>query len=192
MLPDLAAVFATQAPPSSETSMPPPDAPTVEAAGRRAPGKETGMNLNLKWLLIFASSLAGLAVCAMLGLLGSLWQADTTKISFVIIGLYLVVSPFIGWLTAHAPQRAVADYRRACRFTPELMTGLGMLGTVIGFLMMLGPAFSGLDVNNVQSTQAALGRMASGMAVALTTTLAGLACSMVLQLQLVNLDIVRR
>jgi hypothetical protein len=69
--------------------------------------------------------------------------------------------------------------------------GLGMLGTVIGFLLMLGPAFRGLDAANVQSMQAALGFMAAGMGVALTTTLVGLACSMLLQLQLVNLDLAR-
>lgn len=150
------------------------------------------MTCDLKWLLIFASSLAVLLVCAMLGLVQQLWSVDNTKISFVIIGLYLVVSPFVGWLTDRAPPRTVADYRQACRYTPELMMGLGMLGTVIGFLQMLGLAFAGLDPSNIQATQAALSQMASGISVALITTLVGLACAMPLQLQLVNLDIARR
>jgi hypothetical protein len=34
--------------------------------------------------------------------------------------------------------------------------------------------------------------MASGMSTALTTTLVGLACALLLQLQLVNLDVARR
>ena len=147
---------------------------------------------NLKWLLIFTSSLAALFVCAALGLVRGLWAVDSTKISFVILALYMVVSPFVGWLTAGAPIQAVADYRRACRFVPELMLGLGMLGTVIGFLMMLGLAFDGLDPANLQAMKTALTSMASGMSTALTTTLVGLACALLLQLQLVNLDVARR
>ncbi len=150
------------------------------------------MVFNLKWLLLFVSSLVALAVCSMLGLVQKLWDVDSTKISFGILMLYLLVSPFIGWLTAHAPYQTVVDYRRACRFTPELMVGLGMLGTVIGFLLMLGLAFKGLDPSNLESTKEALTRISSGISVALTTTLVGLACSLMLQLQLVNLDIARR
>ena len=150
------------------------------------------MTCNLKWLLIYVASLAGVAICGMLGLLDALWKTDNTRISFIILGLYLVVSPFVGWLTCGAPAKAVSRYRQACRFTPELMVGLGMLGTVIGFLQMLGTSFAQLDPSNVKATQAALSAMASGISVALLTTLVGLACSMPLQLQLVNLDIARR
>ena len=150
------------------------------------------MACNLKWLLIFASSLAGLMVCAMLGLLQTLWDVDGTRISFIIMAIYLVVSAFVGWLTTDAPAQAVAAYRQACRYAPELMMGLGMLGTVIGFVQMLGGAFTDLDPSNVKATQAALSQMAAGISVALTTTLVGLACAMPLQLQLVNLDIARR
>jgi hypothetical protein len=149
------------------------------------------MVFNLKWLLLFCSSLVGIGICGALGLLHKLWETDATMISFSILVLYLIVSPFVGWLTAYAPARLVETYRAACRFVPEFMTGLGMLGTVIGFLMMLGPTFGGLDAGNVKAMQTALGHMAGGMAVALTTTLVGLACSMVLQLQLVNLDLAR-
>jgi hypothetical protein len=150
------------------------------------------MTFNLKWLLVFSASVIGLAVCAALGLLRSLWEVDATRISFVILALYLVVSPFVGWLTTKATHRTVADYVRACHFAAELMLGLGMLGTVIGFLQMLGLGFKGLDPSNAQSVQAALAGIASGISVALTTTLVGLACSMLLQLQIVNLDLARR
>ena len=149
------------------------------------------MVFNLKWLLVFCASLVGIGICGALGLMRKLWETDSTMISYTILVLYLIVSMFVGWLTAYAPLRIVEAYRAACRFVPELMTGLGMLGTVIGFLMMLGPTFGGLDAGNVAAMQSALGHMAAGMAVALTTTLVGLACSMVLQLQLVNLDLAR-
>jgi uncharacterized membrane protein YfcA len=150
------------------------------------------MTCNLWWLLIFVTSIVALALCGALGLLHDLWAADNTRISFIILALYMMVSPFVGWLTSAAPPKAVTDYRQACRYAPELMVGLGMLGTVIGFLQMLGLAFTHLDPSNLKATQAALSAMASGISVALLTTLVGLACSMPLQLQLVNLDIARR
>ena len=118
------------------------------------------MVFNLKWLLVFCASLVGIGICGALGLLHKLWETDSTMISYTILVLYLIVSPFVGWLTACAPSRIVEAYRGACRFVPELMTGLGMLGTVIGFLMMLGPTFGGLDAGNVKAMQTALGHMA--------------------------------
>jgi len=146
------------------------------------------MTCNLRWLLIFVSSMVGLVVCGMLGLLHDLWLADGTRISFLILGLYALVGLFVGWLTWLRPDSAVRRYRAACGFVPELMTGLGMLGTVIGFLQMLG-SFQGLDVSNVATTQAAISNLSAGISVAMTTTLVGLACALPMQLQLVNLDI---
>jgi hypothetical protein len=147
--------------------------------------------INLRWLLVFCGSIAGLSICAMLGLLQELYRVDSTFISVGVLALYVVVSLFIGWMTTLAPSSTVDLHREACAYVPELMVGLGMLGTVIGFLQMLGAAFGGIELSNVQATQAALGRMASGIGVALTTTLVGLVCSMLVQLQLVNLNIAR-
>src|SRR5687768_13116918 len=104
------------------------------------------MVFNLKWMLIFSASLAVLLVCALLGLLHQLWLIDNTCISFAIIGLYLVVSPFIGWLTSGHGD--AARHTKACAYAAELMMGLGMLGTVIGFLQLLG-FITGVDASNV-------------------------------------------
>lgn len=147
---------------------------------------------NLRWWLILVLSIAAFAVCWLLGLVEKLWQVDSTKISFVILGVYAVVSAFVGWLTWSADWVLEARFRPACDFVPELMVELGLIGTVIGFLMMLGLAFNGIDLNNVQATQAALARMASGISVALTTTLVGLLCSTALKAQLVNLGLAVR
>lgn len=143
------------------------------------------MQFNLKWLLIFVGSLAALAVCTMLGLVDALWRVDGTRISFGILAIYLLVSPFVGWLTWG---RGDAErYTKACVYAAELMMGLGMLGTVIGFLQALG-VIGGIDPSNVQAMQKALMSIGAGVGVALTTTLVGLACAMLIQLQVVNLE----
>ena len=64
-----------------------------------------------------------------------------------------------------------------------------MVGTVTGFLLMLGTAFSNIDVTNSASLQKALEFMAVGMSTALYTTLVGLICSLIIKVQLVNLEV---
>ena len=74
-------------------------------------------------------------------------------------------------------------------FIAESCLALGMVGTVTGFLLMLGTAFANIDVTNAVSLQNALGVMAIGMSTALYTTLIGLVCSLIIKVQLVNLEV---
>jgi hypothetical protein len=59
---------------------------------------------------------------------------------------------------------------------------LGLLGTIIGFILMLSP-IAGLSGYDAASLQAALTKMSGGMAVALYTTLAGLVANLLLRVQ---------
>lgn len=67
-------------------------------------------------------------------------------------------------------------------FVADLLLTLGLLGTVIGFILMLGP-ISGLDTSDQGAIRAALATMSGGMAVALYTTLTGLIGGMLLKIQ---------
>lgn len=72
-------------------------------------------------------------------------------------------------------------------FITGLLVKLGLLGTVIGFILMLRSVMSlgSIDFNDLQTL---LGEMTIGMAVALNTTLMGLLTSMLLGLQYLMLD----
>lgn len=72
-------------------------------------------------------------------------------------------------------------------FVADLLLSLGLLGTVIGFILMLGP-ISGLDGADEGAIKGALAAMSGGMAVALYTTLAGLVGGMLLKVQGFMLD----
>ena len=72
-------------------------------------------------------------------------------------------------------------------FVADLLLSLGLLGTVIGFIFMLGP-ISGLDASDQSAVKAALAAMSGGMAVALYTTMAGLIGGMLLKIQGFLLD----
>lgn len=72
-------------------------------------------------------------------------------------------------------------------FASDVLLKLGLLGTIIGFIMMLTPVgeLTDFDPNVLQQL---LGQMSGGMAVALFTTISGLVTSTLLGLQYQLLD----
>ena len=74
-------------------------------------------------------------------------------------------------------------------FIAESCLALGMVGTVTGFLYMLGTAFENIDITDTTTLQDALASMAKGMSTALYTTLTGLIASLIIKVQLVNYEV---
>ncbi len=72
-------------------------------------------------------------------------------------------------------------------FMTSLLVKLGLLGTVIGFVMMLEP-LSGLESFALEDIQGVLTKMTAGMSLALNTTLLGLIGGMLLSFQYLLLD----
>lgn len=148
------------------------------------------MKTFLHWWLIFCLSVFGLIVAALFGGIKYVANADATKISFIIVAAYMLASGFIGKLT-HDSKKSIEFVKHLpfCWFTTELMLGLGMIGTLIGFLLLLQVAFgSQIDLSNAASTQKILSSMAVGFATSGLTTLIGLGASLLLKIQLVNLE----
>ena len=114
-----------------------------------------------------------------------LYNADMTKISFIIIGTFVISSLAVGYIglknTTWDTIESISNY---VWFASEAMITIGMIGTVAGFLIMLNTAFSGLDVNDIRNVQEAISDMAIGMSTALVTTLVGLICSTLIKVQI--------
>jgi hypothetical protein len=72
-------------------------------------------------------------------------------------------------------------------FASDALMKLGLLGTIIGFILMLAP-IAGLDAADRASVKSSMGLMSDGMAVAMYTTLSGLVGSILLQTQYYMLD----
>jgi biopolymer transport protein ExbB/TolQ len=83
-------------------------------------------------------------------------------------------------------EQAHAQHETGWFFT-SLLIKLGLLGTVIGFVLMLGP-LSTLESFDIGDVQNILAKMTAGMAIALNTTLIGLLSSMLLSFQYLMLD----
>jgi hypothetical protein len=87
--------------------------------------------------------------------------------------------------------RTLADRLRGSNgfggFASDTLMKLGLLGTIIGFIIMLAP-IAGLDVGDKLAMKSSMGLMSDGMAVAMYTTLAGLVGSILVRIQYYMLD----
>jgi hypothetical protein len=144
----------------------------------------------LKWWLIFCLIVLGIGTCFYFDVHKSLHESDITRLSYLIISIFLCTSIWIGTKTYKVG--ILQDYEQKSDvgwFISESCLALGMVGTVTGFLIMLGTAFANVDVTNAVTLQQALSDMAIGMSTALWTTLVGLVCSLIIKVQLVNLEV---
>jgi len=144
----------------------------------------------LKWWLIFCLTLLGLCTCVYFNVHKDLYSADVTRLSFLIISIFICTSVWIGTKTYKVGIQQDYDQKSDVGwFISESCLALGMVGTVTGFLIMLGTAFENVDVTNAVTLQQALSDMATGMSTALWTTLVGLVSSLIIKVQLVNLEV---
>jgi hypothetical protein len=144
----------------------------------------------LRWWFLAFAQLAGLAALVASGMARKLWAVDVTKLSIVCLVALFATTAFIGWITSRARDGGIVDddllpHADACWFVSDALMGLGMTGTVLGFLVMLNDAFSGS-----MAAQDVMLRAAPGLATICVTTAVGLVCSMLVKAQLVNLDYV--
>ncbi len=87
--------------------------------------------------------------------------------------------------------RSLADRLRGSNgfgaFASDTLMKLGLLGTIIGFIIMLAPIAT-LDAADKAAMKTSMGLMSDGMAVAMYTTLAGLIGSILVRIQYYMLD----
>lgn len=140
----------------------------------------------LIWWLIVCIQSALLFVAFKYDLHIILTAADPTYISWGVLVLYIITTGLIGVHTHNADYRSVNT--EPFWFISEVCLSLGMLGTLIGFIMMLNLSFNSIDVNNAVSLQRALGQLSIGLGTAIWTTMVGLSAGILLKAQLVNLE----
>ena len=141
------------------------------------------MKALLRWWLIFCLTILAGGIAIYFDIHKELYKADQTKISFLILTIFVLTSIWIGVVTKLQDRTVELGW-----FIAEACLALGMIGTVTGFLLMLNGAFSEIDLSNPTTIQSSLTKMALGMSTALYTTLTGLICSLALKIQLVNVE----
>lgn len=153
----------------------------------------------LRWWVLYIACIVGFVFVWKAGLVAKIAQKDDTYVSFLIVAIFMGLSPWCGFKTRavckaqdtgkwdEAFKKKAERWSEIGWFFSEMCLTLGMLGTVIGFVLMLG-GFEQLDMNNVGSMNAFITSFGHGMSKALYATLTGIVCSILLKLQYFNLS----
>lgn len=139
----------------------------------------------LLWWLIFVIQLLALGTAYYYELHIYAFENDQTYITFALLALWFLTSLKIGYRIYKNSTTSDETYW----FIAETCMSIGMMGTVLGFILMLdGSELGSLDPSNIQAMKGVIGQLANGMATALLTTLVGLIVSVSLRSQLILQD----
>ena len=146
----------------------------------------------LYWWIMFCIICLGSAALYVTGIFGKVNEADVTKLSYLIYAIFVFFTIRTGFYTYHVGKDMSPDYcsqkQEIAWFVAGNLLKLGMLGTILGFIYMLGISFSEIDPSNMIRMRVALKTMGVGISTALYTTAAGLICGLGLEIQLFNLQ----
>jgi ABC-type Fe3+ transport system permease subunit len=155
--------------------------------------------LFLKWWLFITMIIVGFIFAGSQGFIYTLWTEDATKLSFLLLFIFLQMSIWCGYKTwtlsrfiddkeedKHIVEK-IEHLMEVGWFTSDLCLTIGMIGTVVGFIMMLS-GFATVDTNDIKTVQDLIKTLGIGMSTALYTTLIGLICSAGLKVQYFNLS----
>jgi ABC-type Fe3+ transport system permease subunit len=155
--------------------------------------------LFLKWWLFMAALMALSVYLIVNDGLRVLWEHDSTKLSFLLLFIFIHMSIWCGYKTWRLSRfldrdetekylvEKIEGLMEAGWFASDLCLSIGMVGTVIGFITMMS-GFGDIDVTNMTTVQDMIKSLGSGMSTALYTTLVGLVCSALLKIQYFNLS----
>ena len=136
----------------------------------------------LIWWFFFCLQVFGLIVGIHFNVFDMIIAADPTYISMFILVVHAVTVILIGYYTYKKDLRDVEPLW----FVSETQLGLGMVGTLVGFIIMFSGAFSvGITPDNIKNVITAI---ALGVGTAIWTTLVGLSSGLIIKALLVNLE----
>lgn len=140
----------------------------------------TGKRLFLKWVLFLSLIIVGAVIAANLGWVGYL-KDDPTHITYVTLGVFVLATLMCGRLCwrlcgAHDKTRIELGVERAW-FAGNICMYIGLIGTAVGYVMMLKHSGDASDPEKVIQMGFA------NAAIALINTVVGAVTGVLLQLQ---------
>ena len=144
------------------------------------------------WFLGFFCVSCGIELSYYYGVLQHIYNSDITKITSLICIIFAWQSSVCGislWNVLQRNNHQDIGQKRVESgwLWSDVVLSLGMIGTVIGFMVML-TGFSGVDFSNTDAIQGLISQIGYGMSTSLSTTLVGLIASVILKLQFFTLE----
>lgn len=120
-----------------------------------------------------------------------LYFNDRSYISLMIIFVFVITTINIGYRSYELQFKKVIPNENQMMFpwfAADAVTSMGMIGTIVGFLIVLTSAFADVDPTDVSAMKQVVEQLTTGMGIALLTTLTGLITSVIMKFQLVLLE----
>lgn len=140
-----------------------------------------------KWLVVFSSIMCAFVFAHFqFDIYHRIYVADLSHISFLIMSTFLAFSVVTGIKIFKICKYRVHTDVNLVLFVAETLKVLGLMGTIIGLLIMLGslgPVFSNIQIHDNGTIVAAMKSMILGLHTAFYATLSGYICSVLLNIQ---------
>ena len=109
----------------------------------------------LQWWLFFVLQLIILGAGYVYDLHTYILNNDQTYISFILVGIWLLTSCRIGYKMG----RNIDTSNEKFWFVAETCMAIGMMGTVLGFILMLGGSnLASIDPSDVEGMKGVIGQ----------------------------------
>lgn len=121
----------------------------------------------------------------------AVWAADVTHITTLTFALFLLMSAIVGINTYRLDYENKEETEKTLEigwFVSEFCTSLGLLGTVIGFILMMSTQLTAANASDPASMITMITHISMSMGTALYTTAVGIGCGMMLKIQCLNLQ----
>jgi hypothetical protein len=162
--------------------------------------------LFLRWVFIANIIFWGAIICYNLNLFSTINKLDFTKLSFVILIIFFLMTIWCGKLTWDTTKiledcgdpsekeeltrqlKTIENKTEHGWFASTLCEMFGLTGTLIGLIKALVSGFGNLQSTDPEAITLLLKNLSSGMSTAFVTTLVGIICNILLRVQYHHLN----
>lgn len=140
-------------------------------------------DLFLTWFMSLLMMLGGAYFAFEAGFFHFVWDADVSKLCFVILTLFTFGYSRLGYLLhrhGFKDDEIMLGELETGFEMADMSMAIGMLGTVVGFIVM-SSSFVSVDFSNVENIKDLFKLATEGMSTALYTTAFGLVSSIILR-----------
>jgi hypothetical protein len=152
------------------------------------------MTVFKRWFALTNLMVIGFGVLMYTGVIQKIIATDISGLSvliFIAFVIGVVLTGLISYRVGKNDEMRLKDENMiyVSWFIAEVLMVLGLAGTVIGFIVLFDANFNGVSFDDPETVKAIIVSIASGMGVALYTTITGIVTSILTKMLLVNIEV---
>lgn len=152
------------------------------------------MSVFKRWFALTNLIAIGFGTLWYTGIIEEIICTDISGLSTIIFAAFVLgvaLTGFISYRVGRTGEMGLQDENMlyVSWFVAEVLMVLGLAGTVIGFIVLFDANFNGVSFDNPETVKEIIVAIASGMGVALYTTITGIVTSILTKMLLVNIEV---